>query len=299
MKRALLIAFIFSVGLNAKGQGVLAIPGQSVMITNQATQISQQTTAIAKAVELLKLTQSAVQTLQTQENQLNYMKNYMQEAEENLKHLDNIKNLKINQIENLLDAVLCVKGGDRYFQLRFPSLVNLIKSFYGKCDNTDLFNLTWAGVTKKFNESMGSTVKNVNAFVSQFNTQQSVIDQNNRMNTNLKTAYSIQQVGSSYQEQTQVELAMKYKQMSDELMKMSHQLNQALNLEGEDAVQVTKGERLLLLSKAMDYQLKSLEYEEKYAELLKEGTALSPNDRKELSGYHQAMGMNEVLMFRR
>ena len=284
MKKIFVLHCIFLYCFCARSQGLLGIPGQTVMI--------------AKAVEMLKLTQSTFQTLQAQESQLAYMKTFMQQEEENLKHLDNIKNLKINQIDDLLNEILCLKGGNRFYQLRFSNAVDLIKGAYGKCDNSDVFKMTWAGITRNFNEQMGSGAKNLSAFVSKFNTHQAIIDQNNLLNRQMETAYACQQVGNSYNEQTTVELATKYKQISDDLMKMSHQLNQALNMEGNDALQVSKGERLMLLSKAMDYQVKALEYEEKYAQLLKEGTALSENNRKELSGYRKAMSINESILFR-
>ncbi len=297
MKKVTITVLIFSC-LNAAAQGVLAVPGQATMIANQGIQISQQATAIANAVQLLKTTETTYATLQAEGQQLVYIKNYMQEASDNLKNVGSIKNLQLNQIESFLDGLLCLKGGNRYYQLSFLNIVNLITGALGKCDNTNVFNATWAGMTKNLNEQMSASSQNLNQYVAQFSSQQSMIDQNNKVNTSLDTAYSAQQVGNSYNEQTKVELALKYKAMSDDLMKMSHELNQALNLEGTDAIQVTKGERLMLLAKAMDYQMKAMEYEEKYAQLLNEGTAFSQNDKSEIANYQRAMGIHEMVMFR-
>ena len=221
----------------------------------------------------------------------------MQQADENLKNLGNIKNLQLNQIATFLNEVLCIKGGNRFYQLSFPNIVSLFMAAIGKCDNTDVFNATWAGVTKNFNEQINASGQNLNQYAAQFGSPQAMIDQNNQVNSSLTTAYSAQQVGNSYDEQTKEELASKYKTMSDDLMKMSHELNQALNMEGSDAVQVTKGERLMLMAKAMDYQMKAMEYEEKYASLLKEGTELSQNDKDEMANYQRAMGIRQMVMF--
>ena len=294
---AVLIAFI-CMYQKTISQGVLAVPGQATMIANQGIQISQQATAIANAVQLLKTAEATYGTLQAEGQQLVYIRNYMQEASDNLKNLGNIKNLQLNQIETFLDEVLCIKGGNRYYQLSFLNIVNLIMGAFGKCDNTNVFNATWAGMTKNLNEQLSARGQNLNQYVNQFGNQQAIIDQNNKVNISLDTAYSAQQVGNSYNEQTKVDLAMKYKSMSDDLMKMSHELNQILNLEGADAVQVTKGERLLLMAKAMDYQMKAMEYEEKYAQLLNEGTAFSQNDKTEMANYQRAMGVHEMVMFR-
>lgn len=298
MKWVTIAIGILSLSLSAIAQGILAVPGQATMIANQGVQISQQATAIANAVQVLKTAEATYGALQAEGQQLVYIKNYMQEASDNLKNLGNMKNLQLNQMETFLNELLCIKGGNRYYQLSFPNIVSLILGAFGKCDNTGFFNASWGGLTKNLNEQMSASGQNLNQFVTQFDTQQAMIDQNNKVNTSLDTAYSAQQVGSSYNEQTKVELAMKYKTMSDNLMKMSHELNQALNLEGTDAVQVTKGERLMLMAKAMDYQMKAMEYEEKYAVLLKEGTEFSQNDKTEMANYQRAMGLHEVIMFR-
>jgi hypothetical protein len=298
MKELISTMFVINMSLQSFSQGVLAIPGQTAMIANQAIQIGQQATAIAKAVEILKTAESTYQTVKQENQQLVYIKNYMQEAAENLKHLDNIRYLKLNQIETFLNQVLCLKGENRYYRQNFVNIVNLITGAYNKCNDTGVFKMSWGGIVKNFNEQLGSSGKGLNSFVGQFKSQQALIDQNNLVNSSFQSAYSTQQVGSNYDEETRIELAMKYKQMSDDLMKMSHELNQTLNQEGNEAVQVTKGERLELMAKAVDYQMKALEYEEKYAELLKGGTALSENDRNEMVNYGRAMGIHEMLMFR-
>jgi hypothetical protein len=298
MKNTIGILLLGCLQFHSFSQGILAVPGQATMIANQATQISQQATSIAQAVQLLKTAEASYGILQQETQQLVYIKNYMQEASDNLKNLGSIKNLELNRIDVFLNELLCLKGENRYYQLNFMNMVNLITGAFGKCDNSDVFKATWGGLTRNINEQMGANTQNLNQFVMQFNTPQEMIDQDNQVNNSLQVAYTAQQVGSSYREQTQVELATKYKTMSDELMKMSHELNQSLNLEGAEALQVTKGERLILLAKAMDYQMKSMEYEEKYALLIKEGTELSANDRNEMGNYQRAMGLHEMVMFR-
>src|SRR5580700_9506304 len=103
--RALMISVLVFLCLHADAQGVLAVPGQATMIANQGIQISQQATAIANAVQLLKTAEATYGTLQAEGQQLVYIRNYMQEASDNLKNLGNIKNLQLNQIETFLDEV--------------------------------------------------------------------------------------------------------------------------------------------------------------------------------------------------
>src|ERR1035437_716560 len=145
MKKIISSALFTITYLTCNAQGILAVPGQATMIANQGTQISQQATSIATAVQVLKTAEATYGSLQAAGQQLVYIKNYMQQADENLKNLGNIKNLQLNQISTFLNEVLCIKGGNRFYQLSFPNIVSLFMAAIGKCDNTDVFNATWAG----------------------------------------------------------------------------------------------------------------------------------------------------------
>lgn len=291
MKKEVTLIFLLASAL-IKAQLAVYDPQNTMVVANQATQISQ-------AIEILKQTKASVAQAKQSVEQLNYIRQYMENAADNLQKVGNIKDLKINQIENILDRILCLKGGARYYQsIKFLNIVNMIRGAYGKCDNNSLFKITWGGVTKSINEEIGSSQKNLNGFVKQYTTQQDIVNKTKQVDAYIEQAYTVQQAGSNYSEETKLELANKYKEISDELMKLSHELSGALNQEGSNVIEVTKGERLALMSKAMDYQLKSIEYEEKYAQLLKEATELSDNDRKEIANYKRALAIREFAMFK-
>ena len=230
--------------------------------------------------------------------QLVYINQYMQEAANNLKQIGSIKDLQINNINQFLDELLCLKQTNRYYQsIDFSTLINSIKLAIGNCDNQALFNVSWGGVTKNLKEEIGNAQTNSYGILKNLSADQ-LATKSVDVDASMEQAYQFQQVGSNYNEATNLELANKYKKFSDNLMNLSQQLSQALNQIDAGLIEATKAERLELMAKSMDYQLKAMEYEEKYAQLLEKASALSHNDNHFLSTYKKDIGIKQIVLFR-
>src|ERR1039458_8710266 len=113
MRKAIVIIALLYLSKAGFSQGLLAVPGQSIMIANQATQISD-------AIQLLKQGEQTYATIKMQTQNIAQMNAFMQQTEENLKTLGNLKNLQISDILNIADKALPLKNTNLYpTQLKF------------------------------------------------------------------------------------------------------------------------------------------------------------------------------------
>ena len=292
MKNLIYIIVIF-LGLNEMvlGQAAALLPGQQVQIAQQAQMIQQ-------AIDALKTAKETYSTAKESYAELEQMRLYMEKASEALKKVSDIKDLKLNDIDKAFSSVFCLKGTNRFPNgLGFNDFISMITGAFGKCEGSDIFKYTYSGIVKNFNEKLDAQQRTYDNFANQFHTKEQLIAERNEFNAALTKADKVSQIGGGYNSETTMILATKYKDMSDELMAMAHELNKALNIEGENAVQVSKGERLLLMSKAMDYELKAMEYEEKYSDLLKQATDLKEQDKEQINKINRSFAYQEIIHF--
>ncbi len=274
-----------------KAQFVVTDPSNTVIVANQTTQISQ-------AISALKQGQQMYQSIRQEGQQLEYIKNYMQDAENRLKNIGSIKDLKLNDLETILDKVLCLKAGNYMYQsVHFMDIVSSIRNAYGKCANTDVFKLTFAGVKKQLVEQFGNQNQSMGDFFGQLSSD-NLVQKQNELEISISNAHDFDMTTQNNDKELKLELAFKYKDLSDELMKMSDELSKAINAQGVAGVQVDPGQRLSLMAKAMDYQLKSVAYEEKSAALMKDAGELSKEDTRYFNNYQKQIQLAMILKFR-
>ena len=212
----------------------------------------------------------------------------MEQTANDVKSLNTIKDLKINDLPSLLSKLLCIKDNNRYISTGpYLQLSAQLQASLDWCDHSQLYANSISGLSLNYdvpNTSVSSSAQN--------GAPRDAFDQQ------LYVAAGYQQVGQAYNSQTKFELAFKYKSLSDQLMAISQELSAALNIEGADMINANKPERLQLMALAVDYQLKALEYEEKYAQLLNESTATNPVAKSAVNQINRNFSFSEILQFR-
>jgi len=254
-------------------------PSNMAVIANQTTQINQ-------AVQMLKQSQSVIEQSKQSVMQLVQIKQFLEKTSKDLESLTTIKQLKINDISAFMNQMLCLQNTNRYpSQGPFLNLSAQLQASLNLCDHTQLYGSTFGGWSDNLLAAHPTPTKTA------VNSRQSLDDQ-------LFVANGLQNVGQSYTNQTQFELAFKYKNLSDQLMAISQELSAALNIEGTGMIEASKPERLQLMALAIDYQLKALEYEEKYANLLNNSSGLNATAKKNIAKQYRSTYTIDVVNFR-
>ena len=283
---------ILLVVLPLTSQAQVLDPTNLAIVTNQTTQISQ-------ALQMLKQSQTALDQTRQATQQLVAINQYMQNANQEIKQLGSIKDLQLNKLDLLLDKILCIKQGNWYLQLpNLSGYLSLLFKGFNLCDNTELFNVTWAGMAKQMNLEIGFSGK-AGLGITRGQTVDQLAASAQALDVKMEQAYTMEQIGTGYNDEATLTLALKYKSISDDLMKTSQELSAALNVEGDKVIEANKSDRLQLMAKAMDYQLKALEYHEKYCNLLQQATRLKPNDKNVIINYKRNLSLAQILAFRK
>ena len=248
--------------------------------------IANQTTQINQAVQMLKQSQSVIEQSKQSVMQLVQIKKFLEKTSKDLESLTTIKQLKINDISTFMNELLCLQNTNRYpSQGPFVNLSAQLQASLHLCDHALLYGSTFGGWSDNLLASHPTLTK------APVNSRQSLDDQ-------LFVANGLQNVGQSYTNQTQFELAFKYKNLSEQLMAISQELSAALNIEGAGMIEASKPERLQLMALAIDYQLKALEYEEKYANLLNNSSGMNTTVRKNIAKQYRSTFAGDVVNFR-
>ena len=274
-----ILALCLSFLLTSKMYAQLFDPGNMAVIANQTTQINQ-------AVQMLKQSQSVIEQSKQSVMQLVQIKQFLEKTSKDLENLTTIKQLKINDISTFMNEILCLQNINRYpSQGPFVNLSAQLQASLNLCDHTQLYGSTFGGWSDNLLAAHPTPTKTA------VNGRQILDDQ-------LFVANGLQNVGQSYTNQTQFELAFKYKNLSDQLMAISQELSAALNIEGAGMIEASKPERLQLMALAIDYQLKALEYEEKYANLLNNSSGMNFTARKNIAKQYRTTFATDVINFR-
>lgn len=257
-----------------------------------ATMIGQQATMIDQAISNFKKMKEMYDQAQKSHQEFVQIKEYLETAEERLQRVGDIKDLRLNKIQAIMDRTLCIKQGN-YFpkSIRFYDMVNNIRNAFYSCDNQAIYNKTYSGVL----ESLDARV-----YMAGSVAHKDVVQRLNEFNIVVKEAEVTKEVTNGYDTRMKLELGLKYKAISDELMKLSDELHAAINLDNGNGknIALTPAERLQMMDMANKYQIQSLEYEEKSARLLKEASTMNQDQAEKLAHYKRDLAVKQMINFK-
>jgi hypothetical protein len=283
----LLPAFI-STASTLNAQMVVTDPGQNIQ---SATIISQNASILGEAVHTFHQLQQTYSQGQASYKEFVQMKTYLENAEERLKNIGDIKQLKLNNVNAILDKVLCIKQGNYYPRaMRFLDIITRMKAAFLNCSNQELYSKTYSGVLEDFNlriENAG------NVGTNELNTRL------NSLNSGLLEAEKTKGATNAYNARMKLELGLKYKAISDELMDASEEVHLAINQDkGSDKnIALSPAERMKMMDMANQYQLQALEYEEKSAKLLKEASEADPEQQRQIQKAKRDIAEKQMINF--
>lgn len=266
--------------------------------TVDVTQTAQNATMIAQNADILKTSVEQFKQMkkvydQGRESYKEFVqiKDFIAASEERLKNIGDIKQLRLNNINMILDKLFCIKQGN-YFpvSLRFADIVAQIKSAFLNCDNTQVYNKTYSGVIRRFDARINKATR-----VG----QKEIIERMNELNSNLKDADNTHTVMESYNSRMKLELGLKYKSISDGLMELSEEMHLAINegAESDKNIALSPADRLKMMDMANQYQLQAMEFEEKSAQLLAEASELDKQQEREVLKMQRDLAMRQIINF--
>jgi len=287
-KTIFLLSVCISTASILKAQLVVSDPAQNIQT---ATIISQNVSILSEAVQTFHQLQQTYSQGQASYTEFVQMKNYLENAEERLKNIGDIKDLKLNNVNAILDKVLCIKQGN-YFPraIRFSDIIARMKAAFFNCSNQQLYDKTYSGVLEDFDlrvESAGNVgTHELNARL-------------NSLNSGLFEAEKTKGATNAYDARMKLELGLKYKAISDELMDASEEVHLAINQDkGSDKnIALSSAERMKMMDMANQYQLQALEYEEKSAKLLKEASEEDPEQQRQIQKAKRDIAEKQIINF--
>lgn len=287
IKKLSLLALLFTGSMHAQ------------FVTTDVTQTAQNAAMITQNAELIKNSIEQFKQMkkiydQGRESYKEFVqiKDFIANAEERLKNIGDIKQLRLNNINMILEKIFCIKQGN-YFpvSLRFADIVAQIKSAFLNCDNTQVYNKTYSGVLQRFDSRINNASRAG---------QKEIIERMNELNKSLKQADDTRSVTNAYNSRMKLELGLKYKAISDGLMELSEELHLAINegVESDKNIALSPGERLKMMDMANQYQLQAMELEEKSAQLLAEASELQKEQEKEILKMQRDLAMKQIINFK-
>lgn len=270
----------------------------SQLATTDPMQISQNATLISHALETFKKTKEIVDEGKKHYKEFVQIKTFLETTEERLKNIGDIKNLRLNKIDNIMDKVLAIKTGD-YFSgnSKYQSVNYITQTAFDHADknNNALYNTTYAAKL----ENLESTTNNSSVRTSS-NSSKYFSGKMNEFNIKMKEGQITQEAMSAYSSKMKLDLAVKYKAISDELVKLSDEISLAINLDKGDSrnIPLSPSERMKMMDMANQYQIQALEYEEKSANLLEEASKMNDAQAQKLSRYKNNLVMKQMINFK-
>lgn len=256
-----------------------------------ATMIMQNAQAISTAIDQFKELKKVYRQGQESYREFVQIKDFIKASEERMANIGDIKQLKLNDINILLDKVFCLKQGN-YFtaSVHLRDVIQRIKAGFLNCDNRELYTKTIAGVLEHFQARVYTAGK-----TGQKETRQVMKD----LGLGLKEADKAREALNGYDARMKLELGLKYKAISDELMELSEEVHLAINEDkGSDRnIALSPAERMSMMDMANRYQVQAMEYEERSAGLLKEASEMNEYQQKKLLEIKRDLAYKEIIRF--
>ncbi len=272
----------------AKSQIATTDPGvmaQNGVIISQNGQMLS--TAIADFKQLQQVYQQGKQSYQ----EFVQIKDFIQASEERLKNIGDIKDLKLNDVNQILDKVFCIKQSNYFPQaVKFLDIVSKVKAGFLKCDNTEVYNSTFSGLL----DQLDTRSDNAYAIGSA-----EITSRMNQLSNSIKGADNAQSALNGYNARMKLELGLKYKAISDHLMQLSEEVHLAINEDGssDKNIKLTPGDRMKMMDMVNQYQVQALEYEQKSAELLKQASEMDEQQQKKLIEVKRDLAVTQMINF--
>lgn len=240
-------------------------------------QIVLQNKQLMEAIKTLRELKQIYDTGKKTYNEIKGLKEDYDKIEERLHQFEDVKSLKINDIENILDRILCVRDKNYFFTSgAFRNLVNRIQGSFSTCDNEIIFNISYPGFSSELQQN--SKYKKISA-----NTYEKDLKS---LDQKMVTAMRLNDVLENADSKTKMNIGFMYKQLADELIKLGKDLHDNLQ---SDNVEINKAERMDMLARSIDYQLKALDYQRLSSQLLKESSTPSRSDAREIKSYQRSL----------
>ncbi len=259
--------------------------GQNSVIIGQNSQMIS--TAILQFKQLQQDYQLGKQSFQ----QFVQMKDFIQASEDRLKNIGGIKDLKLNDINLILDQVFCLKETN-YFpvSIQFLDIINRIKAGFLNCNNQDIYNSTFSGLLAQLDARSDAAYDAGSTAVSA---------QMDQLSSGVMLAANAQSAMNSYDTRMKLELGLKYKAISDQLMQLSEELHLAINMDGtsDKNIKLSPADRMKMMDMANQYQMQALEYEEKSSALLKQASQMDEQQQEKLIEVKRDLGVQQMINF--
>jgi len=279
---------VFSLSIKSYGQFAVNDPVQT---GQNATMIAQNASILEQSIESFKKAKELVDQGKKSYQEFVQIKTFMETVEQRMQNIGDIKNLRLNKIEAIMDRVLCIKTGDYYPKApQYFGIVSKIQNAFNSCDNRELYSETFAGKI----EHLENSVKNK----KQVGKNQ-LLSSMNEFNSSMKIAQNTREATSAYNSRMKLELGLKYKAISDELVKLSDEIHLAINIDAGDSrnIPLSPSERMKMMDMANQYQIQALEYEEKSVKLLKESSELDRAQQKQLLQIKRDLAFSQLIRF--
>lgn len=279
----------------SNAQWVVSDPGQS---SQNATIIANGAKTLDEAIKAAKRAKELVDQGKKAYSEFVQIKSFLESTEERLKNIGDIKNLRLNKIENIMDKVLAIKTENYFSDNKIYRSVNQkTEAAFNHADksNKELYNTTYASKIETLeanstrNSSTGSNSISGKDYIKKMN----------EFNKAMKEGQVTEEAMSSYSSKMLLDLGIKYKAMSDELVKLSDEVSLAINLDKGDSrnIPLTSAERLKMMDMANQYQIQALEYEEKSARLLQEAAKINEEQASKAMQLRRNIKMKELINF--
>ncbi len=265
-------------------QLVVTDPGSN---TNQGIIISQNATQIGNMVNSLKeMKELKDQAIETKEEILK-IKAYYDTMEERLKSMGGIKGLKMANINAILDRILCLTKGQEvnYKSMRFQYIIDNFVNSLMECNHEKAFEMTYGGIRERLSDKPYG-VKKLNIKM--------VYQKMKEINSSIFQANQINDAITSAGKKQNMEIAYRYSALGNELIEIGRELYEVAKYEGDGSVELTRGERINLIGKGIEYQAKGMEYIEKSNALMKESTSMSAQDNHVIRKEQRSLLVREL-----
>ena len=305
MRKLLILLLLIPTGMAKVDAGILTNAQTAYENFLLEQQVQNAIKGLKQGEEDIALAQMAVQGVRT-------MGSLMQEAQNDLKNIDNMNFWKLSNVMTIASDIFCFKDNNMFStQLHFLNIVQLITGAFSNCNQGQVYRLTPSGFTQNWQNQISAQNANLTAYgnqwvnyVNSFNpnwpgnqvkfTWQDHLNAQDSYNAQMDSILQMSTVADNFQRQHELNLAFKYKKISDSLSVIALELNAKVLVTG---FQMTKGERVAALKMCQDMQLQSLEYEEKYAKSYQEACKQTETSKAHLSAIKSTQNNLSVVNF--
>ncbi|MBN8702748.1 MAG: hypothetical protein J0M08_06770 [Bacteroidetes bacterium] len=258
MKNLYLLTFLLATTITLPGQVITSDPIQE---GQNKVMIKLQAQSLWNAVDQFKKMKEHYDVAVRTKEQIVELRDMALTIEERLKEVGDIKNLRLNNIGAILDRVMSLKEGRQVFMAnKFMDIASTFESAFLKLDNSEIYENSYSGVASSYSATLDNPRENVRSVQTKINS----------LNSYLEEATKTSMVADAQNQKMKMNLAIQYKAISDELIKVAKELNVAINI--ESAIALDPGQRMEMMDKVLNLQIKAAELEERSAQLLKEAT---------------------------